>query len=110
MAHPNDDILERYALGRATEPEVCALEIHLLTCEACRVALTSHETAIEMIRLTWCESQFHMTEHGIVRVWVDKQDGSWVGHVDGVAFFVRRFPDTSVERIVAKLRVSEPPN
>lgn len=89
IKHPSDEALERYALGQVTGLEEYEIEVHLLTCERCRTALTAHDTTIESIRLIWCEPRFHVTEQGIVRIWVDQHEGLWVGHVEGSAFSKR---------------------
>ncbi len=39
--HPSEDKLEKYALGRLSEPEVEKIEIHLLICATCQDELTA---------------------------------------------------------------------
>lgn len=83
IAHVSEEALERYALGGATEPEECQIETHLLTCEQCQLALTSEEKLIEWVRLAFTRPRSHMTNDGVVRVWVERQGDAWVGHVEG---------------------------
>ncbi len=41
MNHPDEDALDRYALGRVTdEGELARIEEHLLVCEQCREAVS----------------------------------------------------------------------
>jgi hypothetical protein len=48
--HPNDELLETYALGRLSEAEAAGLEEHLIACGACRDRLVETEDFIAAFR------------------------------------------------------------
>ena len=48
--HPSDDRLELYALDRLGEPDVAAVDEHLLICEGCQERLALTDLTIEVIR------------------------------------------------------------
>ncbi|MCE5311274.1 MAG: zf-HC2 domain-containing protein [Acidobacteriales bacterium] len=48
--HASDDALERYLLGESDEPEVAAVEEHLLVCRTCQTRLEETEAYITAIR------------------------------------------------------------
>jgi len=48
--HAADDELEQYVLGGLVEPEVAAVEEHLLVCETCRARLEETESFVQAMR------------------------------------------------------------
>jgi anti-sigma factor RsiW len=44
--HPTEEILEEYVFGRLAEPQIQALEGHLLVCCACQDALAEADDTI----------------------------------------------------------------
>lgn len=48
--HPNEEQLERYAMGRLAEPELAPFEEHLLFCEACQERLEVAEALLPSLR------------------------------------------------------------
>jgi anti-sigma factor ChrR (cupin superfamily) len=48
--HPNEEQLERYAMGRLAEQELAPVEEHLLVCEACQERLEIAEALLPMLR------------------------------------------------------------
>lgn len=48
--HASDDALERYLLGGSDEPEVAAVEEHLLVCRTCQARLEETEAFITAMR------------------------------------------------------------
>jgi anti-sigma factor RsiW len=50
MPHIDEEALERYVLNQSPEPELEAVEEHLLICEECRAALNRAEIEISSIR------------------------------------------------------------
>jgi hypothetical protein len=67
MRHLEEDLIERYSMGRVEEPELSALEEHLLICSRCqdqveaedrfaraaRAALSRPESAVREFRSRW---------------------------------------------------------
>jgi len=49
-AHPDEEILERYALGQCTEAECELVEEHLLICASCRNSLDECDNWIELMK------------------------------------------------------------
>ena len=50
QAHPDDEILERYALGRLAEPELGEVEEHVLICEPCQERVAEAEEFAAVMR------------------------------------------------------------
>jgi hypothetical protein len=50
MSHPEEAQLERYAMGRLNEPELSAVEEHLLICEPCQDRLDEATAYISVVR------------------------------------------------------------
>ena len=50
MDHIPDDLIDEYALGRLGEPELAALEEHLLACGECRNRLQLADEFIQALR------------------------------------------------------------
>lgn len=48
--HPNEEQLERYAMGRLAEPEIAPIEEHLLVCEPCQDRLAIAESILPSLR------------------------------------------------------------
>jgi anti-sigma factor RsiW len=48
---PEDDLIERYAMGTCPEEEAAALETHLVDCSDCRVRLSAAKEWITVLRL-----------------------------------------------------------
>jgi anti-sigma factor RsiW len=48
--HISDDLLEAYAVGRASEADVACLEEHMLVCEPCRSRLVAMESFVSLLR------------------------------------------------------------
>jgi hypothetical protein len=48
--HATEDALELYALNSLSEEEEEAIEVHLLTCEFCRMSLASLDDEISLLR------------------------------------------------------------
>lgn len=48
--HPEEDLLEHYALGKLSGDELGRVEEHLLVCETCRDRLTELDADISAIR------------------------------------------------------------
>ena len=48
--HASDDALERYAMGRLSEPELAGLEEHLLVCESCQDRLALEDSIRQGVR------------------------------------------------------------
>ena len=48
--HPNEEQLERYAMGRLAERELAPIEEHLLVCEACQERLEMAESLLPAMR------------------------------------------------------------
>lgn len=48
--HATDDALERYAMGRLSEPELAGLEEHLLVCESCQDRLALEDSIRQGVR------------------------------------------------------------
>ena len=67
MGHIEDDLIERYSMGRLTEPELSEVEEHLLICTQCqerveaedrftraaRAALSRPESAVRESQPSW---------------------------------------------------------
>lgn len=49
-AHPEEDVLERYAMNRLGEPALGALEEHLLLCESCQERLDEVTEYVGVVR------------------------------------------------------------
>jgi len=49
--HPNEEQLERYAMGSLAEPELAPIEEHLLFCEACQDRLAITESLLPSLRI-----------------------------------------------------------
>jgi predicted anti-sigma-YlaC factor YlaD len=49
-AHPDEEILERYALGQCTEAECELVEEHILICASCRNALNDCDNWIQLMK------------------------------------------------------------
>ncbi|MFN0106947.1 MAG: hypothetical protein ACKV2U_33245 [Bryobacteraceae bacterium] len=49
-AHPEEEILERYAMGRLDEPELGEMEEHLLLCAHCQVRLDETSEYVSLMR------------------------------------------------------------
>jgi hypothetical protein len=82
--HPVPDLLEKYALhGLSPETEEI-IEEHLLICQSCQKALDADQRYISTIRAAFIvEEQWHMTEDGAVRTWVEGIHGCWAGGISG---------------------------
>lgn len=50
QAHPDDEIIERYALGRLGEPELGEVEEHVLICEPCQDRVAAAEEFATVMR------------------------------------------------------------
>ena len=48
--HPNEEKLERYAMGRLAEPEAAPIEEHLLVCATCQDRLAAAESVLPSLR------------------------------------------------------------
>ena len=48
--HPEEEELERYALGTLADAEAGAVEEHLLTCEDCRQRLAETDDYVQALR------------------------------------------------------------
>ncbi len=48
--HPNEEQLERYAMGCLAEPDLAQIEEHLLLCEACQERLEVAEALLPMLQ------------------------------------------------------------
>ncbi len=48
--HPEDDVLELYALDRLTEADIAPVEEHLLVCQACRDRLVEWDAYVAAMR------------------------------------------------------------
>ncbi len=76
--HPEDEVLEKYALGVLPETRTVELEEHLFTCASCRERLSGLERFITGLRGLSRGSdakpidETHMTDFGPVRLWVRK--------------------------------------
>jgi anti-sigma factor RsiW len=55
--HPEEDALERYAMGSLPEAQAAEIEVHLLECGECRVRLEEAEEFIAVFRLAAHELQ-----------------------------------------------------
>jgi hypothetical protein len=82
--HPALDQLEKYALhGLSPETEEI-IEKHLLICQSCQKALDAERGCLSAIRAAFIvEEQWHMTEDGAVRIWVEGTQGCWAGGISG---------------------------
>jgi hypothetical protein len=49
-SHATNDVLERYAMGRSTGPELAGLEEHLLVCESCQDRLAIEDSIRQRVR------------------------------------------------------------
>ena len=49
-AHPTEEILEEYIFGRVCEPDLAALEEHLLVCVPCQVKLEELEDYVTLMK------------------------------------------------------------
>lgn len=54
-AHPSEDILENYALGRLTEPELGRVEAHLFVCHHCQDALIETDEYVAAMKSALAE-------------------------------------------------------
>jgi anti-sigma factor RsiW len=89
--HLDDETLERYVLGRLTEPDLADAEEHLLVCEECRRSLAGVQSFINAVRgagedllESWVFS--HHTEEGPVRLEVTRAGRQqWVGRYRGAS-------------------------
>jgi len=50
QAHPNDEVIERYALGKLAEPELGEVEEHVLICERCQERVIEAEEFAAVMR------------------------------------------------------------
>jgi len=48
--HIDDELLERYAMGRLTERDAVPVEEHLLICECCRARLEETDAYVRAMR------------------------------------------------------------
>ncbi len=88
--HPEDETLEKYALGVLDEARIIELEEHLFTCVACRGRLTEIEKFITGLRGLSRGSdakpidETHMTDLGPVRLRVHKSRAdTWTAELCG---------------------------
>lgn len=54
-AHPSEDLLEGYALGRLVEPELGRVEAHLFVCHSCQDALTETDQYVAAMKSALAE-------------------------------------------------------
>jgi len=68
-AHPTDEGLEQFALGRLAEADVAPLEKHLLICSACQDKLLELDEYVEAMRiaLTELEAESQPAWQGLLR-------------------------------------------
>jgi hypothetical protein len=55
--HLDEELVERYAMGRAGEGEQAEVEEHLLACESCRTRLADTEDFLRTLRLAVSEAE-----------------------------------------------------
>lgn len=56
-AHPSEDVLENYALGRLVEPELGRVETHLFVCHSCQDALIETDQYVAAMKSALAEPQ-----------------------------------------------------
>ena len=57
LPHISEEVLEQYAMGRLSEPEIDAAEEHLLICTECQDSLTATEEFLAAVRVAAHEIQ-----------------------------------------------------
>jgi anti-sigma factor RsiW len=90
QAHPDDELLEKYALGALADATASALEAHLFVCESCRTRLTAAEKFITGLRGLRHGSdaepidETHRTKKGtvILRAWQSQRE-EWTASLSG---------------------------
>ena len=50
FSHPDDSVVEAYAMNRLPEPLLAAFEDHLLICEACQKRLQLMDEYLDAVR------------------------------------------------------------
>ncbi|HET8547463.1 MAG TPA: hypothetical protein VFL57_05650 [Bryobacteraceae bacterium] len=88
MEHVSDDLLERYALARTSEPETAYVEEHLLICEDCRerfVALEEYTTALQGALRSFATELIasHESEGQPVNLFVRAVGDKWIARISG---------------------------
>lgn len=64
--HPEDDVLENYAMGRLPEPSVESLEEHVLICEACQDRLHSTESYVRGMKRALASAEKARPSRGVL--------------------------------------------
>jgi hypothetical protein len=82
--HPSNDLLERYAMGKLTEPHLEQVEEHLFVCESCRTRLAEVDAFVSATRAALRQLRevpldiTHHTDDGPIRLLVEPtESGEW---------------------------------
>jgi anti-sigma factor RsiW len=88
--HPEDELLEKYALGALSDASALDVEGHLFVCESCRARLAAAERFIAGLRGLSHGSdarpmdETHVTESGPIRLRVEQsQRDEWMAVFSG---------------------------
>jgi hypothetical protein len=82
--HPSNDLLERYAMGKLTDPDLEQVEEHLFVCDSCRTRLAETDAFVSAMRAALHQLRdepldlTHYTEDGPIRLLVEPTgSGEW---------------------------------
>ena len=88
--HLEEDLLERYPMGKLTETELERLEEHLFICPACQARLKETNEYLSAIQAALRKlrdeplSYSHRTDEGVIELCVTlSQEGKWIALLSG---------------------------
>lgn len=69
MSHPTEDMLEAYALGRLSEPQLGGIETHLFICDRCQDALVQTEEYVTAMKAALVEPLAEPAPKSLANLW-----------------------------------------